>query len=366
MIFKFNKLSAFITLGCLSASALAFSAPPPGNEIMNISLRIDNNEGTIYANGNMQAQLYVQYELVEGARLKEITILNRNSRQPLQDSPNWFVDRSENEYLHVISYDSRSSTELPTSKTSDVVTRYRYVRAGQVDNVDLCVRIETESGSVKDNCENGAPVYLQAIAPVVIDSSDFELVHVKNIISDSERHMEQKYIKVRDPRLAVGLKIEGTAPDDYNDKIYRLSSYHNAIRDYQLWQPISNYVGAWLFKPNDFNKILYSTTSGGVLVDLLHSNDASIIAEVIHYEVHQYRFLALGLECMERDSYYYCTKGYYESGTQWMPGYYIDPAMKDKLPNTEPSSKVNVTDQYGNQGYFILDYPNGGDDLVLR
>lgn len=47
MFFKFNKLPAFITLGCLSVSALAISGPP-GNEINNIGFGVDSGEGMIY------------------------------------------------------------------------------------------------------------------------------------------------------------------------------------------------------------------------------------------------------------------------------------------------------------------------------
>ncbi|NGZ15614.1 hypothetical protein HGG78_18020 [Vibrio aestuarianus] len=366
MFFKFNKLSAFITLGCLSASALAFSGPP-GNEISNIGLSIDNNEGTIYANGNMQAKLHVQYQLAEGAQLKQITILDRNTRQPLQDSPSWFVDTEENEYLHVISYSSRSSTELPTSKTSNVYVN-RYIRASRIDNVDLCVKIETVSGSVKDNCTDGAPVYLQAIAPVVINGSDFELQHVKTIISNDHRHMQQKYLKVRDPRLAPGLRVEFMQTDANSDGFYNLDSGYNAVRDYQLWEFDSTYVGAWLFKPNDFNKVRYNSLGGNAIESTLtHSSDSSIVAEVIHYETHELRILAGRRECwLYTSDYYVCTGSDYDGTVEYVPISNIDGFIKDKLPSTSPSSQINVTDQYGNQGYFILDYPNGGDDLVLR
>ncbi|MDE1242887.1 hypothetical protein [Vibrio aestuarianus] len=177
MFFKFKKLLAYITLGCLSVSAQAFEGPP-GNEISKLGISIDNGEGTIYANGNMQAEVHIYYELVEGAQIKAIRLIDRNTRQPLQDSPYWFVDTTENEYLHVISYNqNRSSTGLPSLKTGEVHVR-RYVRASRIDNVDVCLEIETMSGSMSDTCIYGETVKLQAVAPVVIDSTDFELQHV--------------------------------------------------------------------------------------------------------------------------------------------------------------------------------------------
>ncbi|MDE1337659.1 hypothetical protein [Vibrio aestuarianus] len=362
MFFKFNKLLAYITLGCLSVSAQAFDGPP-GNEISKLGIRIDTGEGMIYANGNMQAEVHVYYELVEGAQIKAIRLIDRNTRQPLQDSPYWFVDTTENEYLHVISYNqNRSSTGLPSLKTGEVYVR-RYVRASRIDNVDVCLEIETMSGSMRDTCINGETVQLQAVAPVVIDSSDFELQHVATLMSNHNRHLQQKYLKVRDPKLAPGLKIDFMESDGDSNGVYNLDSYFNAVRDYQLWDDRSTYVGAWLLKPHDFNKVRFHSLDGNYIdVNLFHSGDTSIVAEVIHYETHEARILAGQRECWRYDStYYYCTDWGYTGEMEFVYKDGIDRYIKDKVP-----SRVNVTDQFGNRGYFTLDYPNGGDDLVLR
>ncbi|MDE1337377.1 hypothetical protein [Vibrio aestuarianus] len=363
MFFKFKKLLAYITLGFLSASALAFDGPP-GNEISKLGIRIDTDEGMIYANGNMQAEVHVYYELVEGAQIKAIRLIDRNTRQPLQDSPYWFVDTTENGYLHVISYnENRSSTGLPSLKTGEVYVR-RYVRASRIDNVDVCLEIETMSGSMRDTCINGETVTLKAIAPVVIDSTDFELQYATTLVHDADRRLEQWYLKVRDPKLAPGLKIEFMQTDRYSNDLFGLHSNYAAVRDYQLWDASSAFVGAWLLRPHDFNKARFHSLDGNYIdVNLIHSGDTSIVAEVLHYETHRARILAGQRECWRHDStLYYCTIFAYTGGMEYVLKEVIHNSyIEDKVP-----SRVNVTDQFGNQGYFTLDYPNGGDDLVLR
>ncbi|MDE1241990.1 hypothetical protein, partial [Vibrio aestuarianus] len=283
--------------------------------------------------------------------------------QPLQDSPYWFVDTTENEYLHVISYnENRSSTGLPTLKTGEVYVK-RYVRASRIDNVDVCLEIITRSGSMRDTCINGQTVQLQAVAPVVIDSSDFELQHVATLMSNHNRHLQQKYLKVRDPRLAVGLKIEGVVGSSAED-YYPLDSSQNIVRDYQLWDDRSAYVGAWILKPNDYRKVRFGSLNGNYIdANITNYNDTNIVGNIIHYETHEERILAGRRECWwHSGGYYPCTSSIYSGNVYWEDASLLhEMYVHDKVP-----ARVNVTDRFGNQGYFTLDYPNRGDDLVLR
>ncbi|MDE1242886.1 hypothetical protein [Vibrio aestuarianus] len=183
-------------------------------------------------------------------------------------------------------------------------------------------------------------------------------------MNNDNRYVEQQYLKVRDPKLAPGLKIEFMQTDGDSTDVYRLDSSHNAVRDYQLWDNRSAYVGAWLLKPHDFNKFRFNSLDGRAIdANLFHSGDTNVVAEVIHYETHEERFLAHRRECWDQSGlYYYCTGINYEGVRRLVLKEFIhDNYLHDKVP-----SRVNVTDQFGNRGYFTLDYPNGGDYLVLR
>lgn len=62
---SFIPKSVFLTILSTSFSSMIFAAPPPGAGINYLDLLTgkDGNTTNIYANGNMQAQVKVNYEL---------------------------------------------------------------------------------------------------------------------------------------------------------------------------------------------------------------------------------------------------------------------------------------------------------------
>lgn len=353
-----NKFTIALLTTLISSSVFA-------TEISSVNLYQDSGEGRIYANDRMQAEIYVSYDIEEGAQVEDIFLLNRNTREKITDIPGWSVDRQSNEYLHVIGMSSRSMALPSLNRTTERLNLY--VRSDRVDNVDLCVEVTTVSGESQDNCDYGNAVQVQAIQPIRYSSDDFKLELINKMIDSRHRDLFQYSLLARNTNLLPIKAKNLLSADDYGSSVYHLSALDALVRDYQRGDGRSTSVAAFAMTPSDFITIEYNGQDGGNYTKPLLAVNDQTIATIVHYARHGGRMLVGDrLECRDYksvDGYWVCSLGQPgETGSAWKLGDgAVSPYLTDILPG-----KLQIEDLYGNTGDIFLNYPSGGDTLILQ
>lgn len=353
-----NKFTIALLTTLISSSVFA-------TEISSVNLYQDSGEGRIYANDRMQAEIYVSYDIEEGAQVEDIFLLNRNTREKITDIPGWSVDRQSNEYLHVIGMSSRSMALPSLNRTTERLNLY--VRSDRVDNVDLCVEVTTVSGESQDNCDYGNAVQVQAIQPIRYSSDDFELKIINKIIDNSHRDLYQYSLLARNTNLLPIKAKKLLSVAAYGSSVYHLSALDALVRDYQRGDERSTSVTAFAMTPNDFSKVEYNGQDGGNYTKPLMTVNEQTIATIVHYARHK-RIMLVGnrLECNDeknRVGYWVCSLGQPDvTGAGWKLGdEAVSPHLTDILPG-----RLQIEDRYGNTGELVFNYPNDGDTLTMQ
>lgn len=187
----------------------------PDSEIK--SLRISTPtlfDGRIYANGNMQAEMIVSYELVDGADVGYITLHRLYTREDI-NYLGWKTEEHPNEYYKVIA-NSESNEGVNDSGTTTLSSGNVPIYATTDTNasIDICVRLTTRNGYSRDTCDgntNQSYVSLLAVEPVVYPDENFEVEVSKSINSGySENQLISLYTD--DPRFTGIAKILDNSP----------------------------------------------------------------------------------------------------------------------------------------------------------
>ncbi|MDE1222024.1 hypothetical protein [Vibrio aestuarianus] len=350
---KINKFKFSLLLSMMSASV--FAANPPSSEIMELNIYQDSGEGHIYANNNMQAEIYISYEIAMGAVVKSITLRNANTLEKLEDIYGWSVDSYGNNYPHVIGQSSRNMV------VQDNTVIKRYVRSSVIDNVDICVDLELTTGESKSTCQTSPSVSVQAIQPIRYSSNDFNLELIAKTVDDSNRSLFQYSLIVKNPSYLLPLKVKNALNvNDYGPSVYHVNAVDATAKAYRSSQSSAS-VSAFVLKPNDFTHVQFYGNNAAFYAKELRIVNDQTLATIIHYAPHRGRILVeRELECYNIDSNYWNCAGV-DLG-QWvrLGDSFIKHHMRDTLPG-----RVQFEDLYGNTGEVLLHYPNGGAALTL-
>ncbi|MGF1903584.1 hypothetical protein [Aliivibrio salmonicida] len=179
----------------LSSSALSLSLPSDGSSgIPNLppdygikKLEIFAGSGLsdtyIYANGNMQAQLDVLYELEEAGDSVEKISLKKSKTGGSLSALGWNVTDIKNPYF---SHDTRLKIDPRSSDTHSPSYSYltKYVSTNLKDNISVCVELTTVNGYFKSTCYEDSlanrAVEIHAKQDQVFTVADWNLsVHTK-------------------------------------------------------------------------------------------------------------------------------------------------------------------------------------------
>ncbi|WP_341659992.1 hypothetical protein [Vibrio sp.] len=242
-----RKIKSIIAVSVVSSfilnSVCLASSPPNESEIKELSITIDNGDGAIYANGNMQLEVSVNYELLEGANVASIELLTPNSdlrsdpilgpilfpssppipnqgvitihdsvlgtiSLPMSESfPESISDPNSKEYIPIgwsgLFYDvlpntylktvmagrNRRSATMPVNslRNRQMSSKKLYIRTKEPQNKEICVRLTTESGDSRSTCDkrgSNSYITLRAIEPLGWSARDF----VNSIYWDFEEH----------------------------------------------------------------------------------------------------------------------------------------------------------------------------------
>ncbi|NRF12892.1 hypothetical protein [Vibrio coralliilyticus] len=145
---------------------------PPLNPFKNISVSTSGN-GVIYANGNMQAELLITYDLDSGYKIESVQMKKLHTEEDLGDKGIWNVDVEENSFFHTI---GRTSA-LISSNDKGKEFLYRYIRSSKVSTIDTCVELVAVDNAGKkftqstcDGLTNNSFVKLTSIEPPRINA----------------------------------------------------------------------------------------------------------------------------------------------------------------------------------------------------
>lgn len=215
-----------------SLISLNVFAGPPGSAILDLSITIPGgNTAEIYANGNNQVEVFVNYELAEGEKVNWIRLKRFQDKQDLYDL-GWKYRRKEgytDEQYNSVGgkyfqpngfYKTTNGNDLQRSisyLTSSEGVQLLYPSTDKIALTDICVELETQSGSKMDTCSGGinnGKVIINSIKPNIINESYF--------ISTNEIHDITNLAKCSSPSYSYALKAI-IAPPELEGNIYSIN-----------------------------------------------------------------------------------------------------------------------------------------------
>ncbi|QUM76794.1 hypothetical protein HWV00_11415 [Moritella sp. 24] len=322
--------------------------------------------GGIYANGNMQAQIRVDYKAQGGFSLMNITLCDAYEMEPIEAKGKWKVDEIENDYLHeILSRQSSNDDSLEDVNTNmgDWIpfydTRYLRTTGNEPVSADVCVVVTGMQSDgeliAKTSCigDDMSSIHIAAGLP---EPAEFELKSKKirdeknNRAKVYELHSVNQVIQVKDIQYSNGVK-EATA------SILRLngSSSYNVLRDYQKGNWESSWVGVWaydsskVYEIEHINAISHSVGSFS-LSTITPPSTSSLITSFFLFQIHEQNFMIADNFCAE------CIYGMndcinYDGDTSHMQ------LVSDRLTND-----LTITDFYGTARSLTVKFGNGNDN----
>ncbi|MGF1682798.1 hypothetical protein [Photobacterium minamisatsumaniensis] len=141
----------------------------------------NSGDDRIYANGRMQAEVFVLFELGDGEEVSSITFKRKYTNNNIEDY-DWRVSSQSNGYPHFISPNAYSTSAV--SASSDLESAFFYISTEKSQNMDVCVELTTKSGAVQDTCwgENANGVVpISAVLPPALNFNELSIEESNSI-----------------------------------------------------------------------------------------------------------------------------------------------------------------------------------------
>ncbi|MPY23760.1 hypothetical protein [Shewanella sp. YLB-07] len=174
-----KKVTHTISYSCLFLFSSTVFAGPPTSSIKDLRIMAGNGTAVtqIYANGNMQAELKVFYQLDSNDSVKSIAIKELYTGQDLSG---WNIADSKNqEFWNDIIPNSKERDERSVMPKDYAVLSYKYLTTNtEVGYTDVCVELTTKSGSFKSTCDgktNDSHVKITSLPKRVLDVASWDL-----------------------------------------------------------------------------------------------------------------------------------------------------------------------------------------------
>ncbi|WP_240207697.1 hypothetical protein [Vibrio sp. CyArs1] len=342
-----------------------------------LTIHQSSGAGAIYANGNMQAEVYVHWDLREGEIVESIALKKLHTGEPLREVDYWDFSELENAFRHVIS--PSSSGVNYSNINSNTEHQYLYITSGDVGVVDVCVEITASvpypggtQEETYDTCEgtgNNSYVTINAIQPLRYSADDF-------VLTPEEVWVDNKYEKItlqnleKRPYVAEIHEISYVGQEVNTSSIFEeyIEENHVALNDYQGEEKISSWVAAMILDQDLHDSFKYQYPQSGTVATLeipypVVTND--YLATVLTHALHKKKFKARDYTCYP----YYRSVGGYECITPDSTGYrsatksVVDTWKFEKKDNT-----IDIVDAYGTQSQIVLHFGQGvdNDNVFIR
>ena len=119
---------------------------PPQAQIQKLALHLDQGE-SIYANGNMQAVVRIEYKLAPGVEMKRHVLRTYNTDDDIALS-GWNISTESNGYDHNIGSSRMMASAPRQSEKSSFVTYY--LSTDQANLNKICVMLQSEKEGVTE------------------------------------------------------------------------------------------------------------------------------------------------------------------------------------------------------------------------
>jgi len=329
---------------------------------------IGAKSGTIYANGNMQAQISIDYDAQEGFSLIDITLCDFHEMEPIEDDGNWLVDETENDYLHEILSSQFSAAESNNDVNINVGdwisfrdTRYLRTSDDKTASADVCVVVKgmqsDEKLIAKTSCigDEISTIHVTAETPELVE---FELNWDK--INDTNEHLSKVYeLHSIDTNIQIhDIKYRNGA-EEATDSTLRVNSQSdfNVLRDTQTGERISSWVGVWAYDSGKVDTVEIinentNTVGSFTLPTLTPPSSPSLITSFFLFQLHRYQYMIADNLCFKTGTgtnscYNYDGKHTYPTGV----------GESDYLTND-----LTITDVYGTPRSMSIKFGNGNDN----
>jgi hypothetical protein len=213
---KNSKLGLYaLILSCSLIPTVSFADAakyngPPGTGINNVEI-ITTGDGRIYANGKMQAEVAILYDIDDNVNIREIKLLRNRTSDDIQSLGWIYKDEAgnaapKNDFLNNI-----SSGYNVNNINSNHYTRY--IRSNKIDTIDICVEIVAEityptegttevSRNTCDGNVNHGFVTIQAIQPYIADPDEFYMKS-EQVINAQESTSQLMYNQIQLEEIKV-------------------------------------------------------------------------------------------------------------------------------------------------------------------
>ncbi|MCG9685236.1 hypothetical protein L1D31_22220 [Vibrio sp. Isolate23] len=197
-----TKKKIFSSVGCVSTCILMlYSSLSYSDELDRLAVTSNGqSQGQIYANGNMQLELDINWEWnstipEEDREITKITLIDYQSGMDIQDIGYRYIDSSGNPIgdrgFNKLITNSLKERSDPITTNVNEGHAVRYVDTSQVTNIEICIEVETKLGSVQDTCNSSLEdyaVYLESHVPVILPKEAWSI----DVIADERYDAESK------------------------------------------------------------------------------------------------------------------------------------------------------------------------------
>ncbi|QUM76793.1 hypothetical protein HWV00_11410 [Moritella sp. 24] len=342
-------------------------------ELYNVSISVLGS-GDIYANGNMQAEIAIDYKALGGFSFTDITLCDFYEMTPIETDEEWAVEEVGNDYLHEI-LSSQSSTEQRNNEEDITITDaewepYRETRFIRKTNdlpatAEICVVVKGMQSNdkiiAKTSCigDNMSRVHISAQKPKPIgfelksDTIRDEKYHLAKVY---ELHSQSEYVQIHDIQYSNGA-VEAISS---NLRLNSDSEFY-VLRDYQGAVGVSSWVGLWAYDSSKVETIEHinedSDTVGSFDLSIISPpSTPSLVTSFLLYQMHEEYYMIADKKCIKNASSQNVCVNYQGDNS-------IANGESDRRAN-----ELSITDFYGTTHSLSLKFGTGNDDddLVLR
>ena len=326
--------------------------------------------GNIYANGNMQAELAVNYKALDSFSFTDITFCDLGTMLPIEHTEEWKVDAEGNQYLHEI-LPAQASTNRSNTDENIVInnewtwfheTRFLRKANNIPASAEVCVVITGNQTNMegeqevisKTSCigDSTSSVHIIAQEPEPIG---FELQQKK--FTDKKEHLGKVYeLHTQSEHVQIhDIKYSSTAIEATESPFRVISnSAFNVLRDYQGGNT-SSWVGVWAYDSKKVDKVEVinenSHTIGTLsLPTITPPSTPSLITSFFLYQIHNHHYMIEDALCSKaHDGRNLCVD--YKGNDIYKKG------ESDRLTN-----HITITDFYGTTHSLTAKFGTGNDN----
>ncbi|QUM76795.1 hypothetical protein HWV00_11420 [Moritella sp. 24] len=362
-------LMSFLFSGATLANDSCRGITPGGSgeELDYPSITVLGN-GNIYANGNMQAKIRVDYKAQAGFSLMDITLCDYFEMTPIEDSGEWKVDEIENDYLHEIISSQPSNNDNPEDVNTNFAdwipfydTRYLRTADDTEASADVCVVVtgmQSDGELIAKTSCIGDSVSTIHVAAEIPEPVEFELNWDK--INDTNEHLSKVYeLHSVDKNIQIhDIKYRNGASEATNTTLrVNSQSDFNVLRDTQTGERISSWVGVWAYDSSKVDTVeIINENSKSVgsfdLPTLAPPSSPSLITSFFLFQLHRYYYMIADNLC-------------YKTGTGSNSCYNYEGKHSYPTGIGESDYRTNdltITDVYGTPRSVSIKFGNGNDN----